>query len=263
MIIDYDNFILARPGYNEKYNREVSWEELKKTFLLYKRIPMIVAGGSHMGAIDPNNAIGFIDAKIDEAEQIIRGEPVFYNEKFEDIPPEIQQMLAHKKLVPASLGYERFNTMCKMDHVAIGVKSPVFEDVGFNAESNFHYEETEGINNEEAEPEQKAPEPPKLITFTEEQFEKLMSRIGSPPVEAPTQTPAEAVTAEKEEEPEEIEAPPPAEEQPVSQPKPLVEPERVIKKEPTKTPSTTTDGLFEIPEGTKIISTPIGKPKEK
>ena len=260
MIIDYENFVLARPGWNEKYKREVTWEELKKTFLLYKRIPMIVAGGSHFGGIDPNEAIGFIDAKIHDDEQIIRGEPVFFDERFEEVPAEVQQMLAHKKFVPASLGYEPYENMRKLDHVLIGAKSPVFKDVGFNAETTFQYEETEGINNEDP----KEPSETKTVEFVSmevfEQFKKeLFEEMKK---ETPIETPEEEVMVEKQEEPEEEIQEPPAEVPTVSQPKPKVEPERVIKREQSSQ-EVSSDGLFTINDGSKVISHPIGKPQEK
>ena len=233
-------------------------KELKKTFLLYKRIPMIVAGGSHHGPIDPNDAVGFIDAKIHDDEQIIRGEPVFFDERFQDVPAEVQQMLAHKKYVPASLGYEPFENMRKLDHVMIGLKSPVFEDIGFNAESNFHYEETEGINNEDP----KEPSETKPVEFVSmEQFEQFKKELfESMKKETPPETSEEEVTVEKPVE-EEIEVAP-VEEPTVSQPKPLVEPERVIKREQSSQ-EVSSDGLFTTVDGSKTISYPIGKPQEK
>jgi hypothetical protein len=149
--LEYD-IVLARPGFNKKYNREVSWDELRKTFLLYKRIPMIVAGGSHSGPIDPNNAVGFVDAKIDDDKQTIRGNAIFFKERFEAIPADIQSKLAYRTHVPASLGYEQFGDLRKVDHVLIGAKQPVFEDIGFNAEDTFRYEDTDGINSDAKAP---------------------------------------------------------------------------------------------------------------
>jgi hypothetical protein len=223
-----EDMILAKPGYNEKYKDNVTWEQLKNSFTLYKRIPMIVAGGSHSGPIDPNEAVGFVDAKIDEENQIIRGEPVFYDEKFESVPAEIQRRLLYKEFVPASLGYQLFKDLRKVDHIAIGVESPVFKDIGFHAEDKFRYEETEGINKQEQQPKSeesisklKAEDSPKpLVTFTQEQFDQLLESIRGL-IPAPPQVVEETI-----EEVERLEEPPA--EATIPQPKPEIEPERVI-----------------------------------
>jgi hypothetical protein len=272
MKIETKDFVIARPGYNEKYKKDVTWEELKRTFLLYKRIPMIVAGGDHYGTIDPNNAIGFVEAKIDEDAQTIRGDdPVFYNEKFDTIPAELQRKLAHKEFIHASLGYEPYDNIRKLDHIAIGVDSPVFPDIGFHAESNFHYEETEGMNKEEEKEEvaETHSEPQKVITFSKEQFDELISTLRPPP---PSETPSidgldpkgqdlsdggsDAIGGEQ----ETVE--PPEEEPTAPQPKPKVEPERIFSKD-TGTEASD-DGLFVKESGSrKVYSRVAGLDKEK
>lgn len=249
MTLEYD-LVLARPGYNEKYKREVSWEELRRTFLLYKRIPMIVAGGSHSGLIDPNQAIGFVDAKIDDKDQTVRGRAIFYKERFEDVPAEIQRKLAQDEHVHASLGYDQFDDIRKVDHLLIGAERPVFEDIGFHAESKFRYEETDGINkSEEAEevPKKEEPTPVEDRGFNETQMSQIREIMTSL-LPAPQETPVEEV---KEEEPK-IEEPP-AEVPTDPQPKPKVEPERTIPKE---VPKTSSDDLFSG-VGTRVIKTPI------
>lgn len=263
MRLEYDNFILARVGYNPKYKKNVSWEELKNSFSLYKRIPMIVAGGDHYGPIDPNNTIGFVDAEIDDVNQVINGVPTFFNNKFEKIPAEIQQMLAHKKHVPASLGYEPFGDVRKIDHIAIGVKSPVFEDIGFNAENSFQYEETEGMN-KPAEEGTDAPAEPKqaafvtkedFLSFKNEVLEAIKAQQAPPKPEATEEVEA----MEPEEDDEEIQEPP--EEVPaVQQPKPKVEPERKL---PRETESKTIHGMFKVDGDTRIISQPLGGTTKK
>jgi len=264
MNIEYDNFILARAGYNKKLGKQVTWDELKKSFLLYKRIPMIVAGGDHYGPIDPNKAIGFVDAKFDDERQVVRGEPVFYQERFDTIPAAIQNKLAHKERVHASLGYEPYDSIRKIDHIAIGVDSPVFPDIGFNAESTFVYEETDGMNNPPDEHEQQ--EDPKQAQFvTLEQFEQFKTELFERlQPSTPQEATAEVDTVETTEEPttEQQTEEPPKEPLTVSQPKPKVEPERVIPKAQPQT-NTTGDGLFVLKEGTRVISSQIGRPLDK
>ena len=226
----YD-FVIAKAGFNKKYNRDVSWQELKDTFTLYKRIPMIAAAGDHYGRIDPNNAVGFVDAKIDEESQTIRGEPIFYEEKFEHVPSEIQQRLLYKQFIPASLGYEQFGNLRKVDHILIGAKDPVFPDVGINAEDGFYYEETEGMSSNKEE-QKKMPEAPEYVTkedfakFSSQVLEMLKARETPPPEPqmAVVEEEEEEVIAENEAEEaeEEMENSPP--------PSPKVEPERVIAK---------------------------------
>ncbi|MHC4645070.1 MAG: hypothetical protein ACYTBJ_06195 [Planctomycetota bacterium] len=245
MTLEYD-IVLARPGYNKKYKRDVTWEELRRTFLLYKRIPMIVAGGSHSGLVDPNQAIGFVDAKIDDKDQTVRGRAIFYKERFEDVPTEIQRKLAQDEHVHASLGYDQFDDIRKVDHILIGAERPVFEDIGFHAESNFRYEETDGINKEEEVQEEETKE---LDYVSKEDFEKFKKEFFerfAPKEEPPEETPVEEVTEEKiEEPPEEVPTDP--------QPKPKVEPERTIPKE---VPKTSSDGLFSD-TGARVIKTPL------
>ncbi|MHA2068844.1 MAG: hypothetical protein ACXABY_31160 [Candidatus Thorarchaeota archaeon] len=247
--------ILARPGYNKKFKREVTWEELKRTFLLYKRIPMIIAGGSHFGPIDPNDAIGFVDAKIDEQEQVIRGDdPVFFKETFDKVPAEIQRKLINKEHIFASLGYEPFQDIRKVDHLLIGAERPLFQDIGFNAEEEekFHYEETDGINKEEVPEEEKPTDSIAELRAEIKELKELFIESQKPKEpEPPQETPVEEVIEEKK-----IEEPP--EEEPTDpQPKPKVEPERTIAKEVTKTSS---DGLFSD-TGARVIKTPLAGSK--
>lgn len=270
-----EDMILARAGYNEKYKQDVPWDELKRSFMLYKRIPMIVAGESHHKPIDPNEAIGFVDAKIDDAEQVIRGTPVFYEERFHDVPAEIQRRLLHKEYVPASLGYEPFKDLRKLDHIAIGVESPVFPDIGFHAEDSFRHEETDGINKQEPEatPEESIPEVKEAVqtglpsvTFTGEQFAQLLQTIRSL-APAPSQTTEEVVEAQEkirelaEARPSQTEAPP-EEVQESPQPKPKVEPERVI---PKDTVAAVREGQwYTDADGRRVMSLKIaGSEKEK
>lgn len=255
MNVEYDNFVIARPGHNAKYNRDVGWDELRRTFLLYKRIPMIVAGGDHFGPIDPNHAVGFVDAKLDEDAQIVRGEPVFFKERFEQVPVEIQQLLMHKQHVPASLGYEEFDNMRKVDHIAIGVKSPVFKDVGFNAESRFRYEETDGMNKQSSPPAKEEAKPVQFVTkedfekFSAKVFELLQHSQRSPP---PEPVKAQAVEQEAKKETEA----PPKEALPTPQPTPIaVEPERVIPK--GKSTPITNDGWLVDEYGRRYLSYPV------
>ena len=270
--LEYE-IVLAKAGYNKKYNREVTWDELRKSFLLYKRIPMIVAGGSHSGPIDPNNAVGFVDAKIDDENEVIRGNAIFFKEKFDSIPQEIQQNLAYNRKVHASLGYESYNDLRKIDHLAIGVKSPVFEDIGFNAEDTFRYEETEGINadaKESAEPETAKDTEIQALRAEVRELKDLI--LSLKPNEAPSQPTApqedvsetdieeEKITTDNEEPPllepvfdGEADAPPA---------KPKVVPERVIPKE-TAPARTTPDGLFRLEGNTRIVSSKIGRPLDK
>lgn len=240
--------VLARPGYNPKYKTEVSWDELKRSALLYKRLPMIVAGGDHAGPIDPNKAVGHVDQVIDEEKGIIYGDYVFHKERFEEIPAEIQRMLAHKEYIRASLGYEPFDNLRKYDHVAIGVKSPVFEDVGFHAESNFRYEETEGINTPEPETEapvqKEEPKPKQDIGFNEVQMNQIREIFASL-AQAPSVTTTEEVV--KEEPTEE----PPEEEAPSPEPAPEVEPERII---PLSTPAPKAGEWYTDESGRRVMS---------
>lgn len=225
--------ILARPGYNKKYNRDVSWQELKNTFTLYKRIPMIVAGGDHHGRIDPNTAVGFVDAKIDEDAQVIRmDEPVFYEEKFESVPAEIQRRLLYHEFIPASLGYEPFGDMRKIDHLLIGAKDPVFPDVGIHAEEGFYYEETEGMSSDKKQ-EEKPDAPVQYVT--KEDFDKFSSQVlealkarETPHEEPSEETVSEAATLEEPQAEPTVER---GEEETIPPPHtPKVEPERVIPK---------------------------------
>ena len=271
--------VLARPGYNEKYKREVSWDELERTFSLYKRIPMIVAGGDHYGRIDPNKAVGFVDAIIDRQAQVIAGEPTFFKKRFErEIPAEIQRRLIDKSYIPASLGYEDFDNIRKVDHIAIGVDSPVFKDVGFHAEDNFHYEETEGMNPDDRQQEkatEQAKQPdiaPRMVTFTEAQFKELLSTLRPLPLPPETVNKKdvaatgsgipEATEVEKKKTTATtatIEAPLESEEElsDLPTPRPNIEPERVIPKQKSSTATGSGSGWMEDEHGHRFLSIPV------
>jgi len=255
MIVDTE-MVLARTGYNPKLKREVTWEELKRTFTLYKRIPMIVAGGiEHHNPIDPNLAVGHVDAKIYDDEQVIRGVPTWYKERFKDIPNEIQKKLASKERIYASLGYQPFDNIRKVDHILIGAESPLFPDIGFNAESGLIYEETEGMNNEEEA--KKEPDIAEIVrTEMDKQF-KLWKETFFPQKEKEPQVSQEETAVEEHTTVEEIQEPLFAEEPQDSQPTPQIEPERTLPRTHTKPTRTTSDGMFEL-DGTRIISTPLG-----
>jgi hypothetical protein len=253
--------VLARPGFNEKYNREVTWDELRKTFMLYRRIPMIVAGGSHSGPIDPNNAVGFVDAVYDDENKVIRGNALFFREKMESVPEGIRERLINKRYVPASLGYEQFGDLRKVDHLAIGVDSPVFKDIGFNAEDTFRYEETDGINTDGKEVQNAETAKDTEIQALRAEIQELKQLVlGLRPAKESPQAIEEPAVDEKEEKAEDTMQEPPKEaEKRVSPKPPLVEPERVIPKEQAK-PRVTSDGLFSIEGNTRIVSTPVGRP---
>lgn len=262
MTLSYEG-VLAKPGYNKKYKDDVSWDELRKSALLYKRIPMIVAGGDHAGAIDPKNAVGFVDQKIDEEEQVIRGKYVFFKEKFDQIPADIQKTLATGQHVKASLGYVPSQDIRKYDHIAIGVDSPVFEDIGIHAESDFRYEETDGINMPEDEQQEEReevtePEQPTadIAALKAEIAELKQMIVDSNEKQEPEPEPE---TEEKVTEPEETEVQEETEELPDQQ-QPEVEPERTIPKD-KPTPK---DGWVETPEGRRVLTTQVaGLPKEE
>ena len=90
--------------------------------------------------------------------------------------------------------------------------------------------------------------------------EELFARL------APPETKQDAVTVEdetNEKATDDAIHEPPAEEPTVSQPKPRVEPERVLPKSSPVTEKTTSDGLFVLKEGTRVISSQIGRPLDK
>ena len=184
---------------------------------------------------------------------------MFYKEEFERLPAEIQRMLAHKKFVPASLGYEPFKELRKYDHIAIGVDSPVFPDVGFHAESNFRYEETDGINKEEEPEKEKEPSISDIVRIEMEKqmeiWKKTVFPEGIP--ETLLEAPAEEAVEEQQDTVE-----PPKEEPTAPQPKPLVEPERTFSKD-TGTEASD-DGLFVKESGARVIKSAVaGLDKEK
>jgi len=252
----YD-MVLARPGYNKKFKRDVTWDELRKTFLLYKRIPLIVAGGSHYGPIDPNMAVGFVDAKIDEEQQTIRGEGILFKERYDDIPQEIHRKLTIGEHVHASLGYQEYDGIRKPDHILIGAERPVFEDIGFHAEAenSFHYEETDGINPEDRVDEQEEEAPQAVPSLSQEQLDYIVVQLAdrlSPPEQKDTEVKDVEETEAPQTEPEQE----PKHEEPEAA-KPKVTPER--KPVPKETPTAQGDGIFQQVGSSRVISLQPGE----
>lgn len=270
--------VIARPGVHRNRrtgkDEKIVWEELKRMAILYKRIPVVIAGGSHYGFIDPEEAVGIMDFLIDEKGQRLEGEGLIFREESAQsrIPDNIKLKLQRKEFLASSLTYtakvvEGIQRGRKPDHIAIGVRNPMHEGVGIHAESDLpdslRWEETEGIG------EDKRPElPEKKSSFSIEELNYISDRVADrlesrfpkpaeqpvsepvrPAVEKEPESPTPAPEEEKEEEVAE-------ETEPVEEPR--HEPEKVIPKgkPPIK-------GIFEKDDRTRVISTPItGKTKE-
>ena len=268
--------VVARPGVhkNRRSGRDekIIWEELKRMAILYKRIPVVIAGGSHFGFIDPEEAVGIMDFLIDEKGHKLEGEGLIFREESVQsrIPDDIKLKLQRKEFLPSSLTYtarvvEGIQRGRKPDHIAIGVRNPMHAGVGIHAEEdlpeNIRWEETEGIG------EDKKPElPEKKSSFSIEELnyisdrvaDRLESRFPKPaeqPVSEPERPATEKEEPEKPPEPEKEEEEVDEEKEP--EPEPRHEPEKVIPKgKPAE------KGIFES-DDRRVISTPItGKPKE-
>ncbi len=269
--------VVARPGVHKNRrsgkNEKIIWEELKRMAILYKRIPVVIAGGSHFGFIDPEEAVGIMDFLIDERGQKLDCDGLIFREESVQsrIPDDIKLKLMRKEFLPSSLTYtarvvEGIQRGRKPDHIAIGVRNPMHAGVGIHAEEdlpeNIRWEETEGIG------EDKKPElPEKKSSFSIEELNYISDRVADriashfpKPAEQPVSEPERPAT--EKEEPEEETPVPEKEEEVVEEKEPVEEPrhepEKVIPKgkPPIK-------GIFEKDDGTRVISTPItGKSKE-
>ncbi len=269
--------VIARPGVhkNRRSGRDekIIWEELKRMAILYKRIPVVIAGGSHFGFIDPEEAVGIADFLIDEKHQKLDCEGLIFREESAQsrIPDDIKLKLQRKEFLPSSLTYtakvvDDIQRGRKPDHIAIGVRNPMHAGVGIHAEEdlpdNLRWEETEGIG------EDKKPElPEKKSSFSIEELNYISDRVADrlesrfpKPAEQPVSEPERPVT-EKEEEPEK----PPEPEKEVEEVDEEKEPEKEPRHEPEKAipkGKPAEKGIFDE-DGIRVISTPItGKSKE-
>ena len=268
--------VVARPGVHKNRrsgkDEKIIWDELKRMAILYKRIPVVIAGGSHFGFIDPEEAIGIMDFLIDEKNHKLDGDGLIFREEDVQsrIPDDIKLKLQRKEFLPSSLTYtarvvEGIQRGRKPDHIAIGVRNPMHAGVGIHAEEdlpeNIRWEETEGIG------EDKKPElPDKKSSFSIEELNYISDRVADrlesrfpKPAEQPVSEPERPAT-EREEEPEK--PPEPEKEEEVAEekepePEPRHEPEKPIPKgKPAE------KGIFES-DDRRVISTPItGKSKE-
>ena len=204
--------VLARPGIHRNprtgKDEKITWEELKRQHMLYKRFPIIVSGAEHHGLINPSIAVGAVESRLDDANQTLRAQYIIFREQEaqDRIPEDVKRKLAAGSFVPASMTYtasvdeQGAQRGRKPDHVAIGVKNPMHEKIGIHAEEelpdNLRWEDTEGIG--------EAPEPEPTIELTEAKLQSIIDKAVTAALEA---RPLPVETASPKEEPVKEEAP--------------------------------------------------------
>lgn len=260
--------VLARPGtYRRKNGKTITktWEELKRSFNLTPELnlslghPMTPDGKYRSMSV--KDYIGRVSKVINEEKQVIEGIFKIYDEGWDKIPSHIQDKLVNDEAIEISAGYMGSpgalgkQSLMLHDHIAIlaGGESPVcpLDQCGINitlegedGDVIMTYEESTSTKDEEPKEEVKEQPPvtaqePKLVTFTPEQFQELISTL-KPPVQETTEDAGAEPEPIEEITPEEVTAPP----------EPSLEPERAFPAgKPTKgkSPYLKDSGVIEIP----------------
>ena len=223
--------IVARPGIHKDGNRleHITAELLRQAITSQKRIPLIIGPHPPLGRANPNDYIGHVEQAWNETQQRVDGVFLFYREKWDKVPLDVQRRLSNKEIVKASAGYEIGDVVegaqrgRRYDHLAIDVQNPMHGDIGVNVRmesefpDNFRIEQESQIGEEEPEVKETVTTAPTSVTFTDEQFKQLLETIRpAPPVVVETKV-VEEVTEEVLVEP----STPPL-------PEPRMEPEKVI-----------------------------------
>lgn len=225
--------IVARPSVykNGDILEHVTAEVLRQAISFQKRIPLIIGPHPAGGRANPNDYIGHVVQTWNATQQRVDGEFLFFRERWDKIPVDIQRQLTNDEVVKLSTGYEigdvveGFQRGRRYDHIALNVPNPMHEDVGVNVRmeselpDNFRIEQEAQIG-EEKEPEKETVETaPTTVTFTDEQFKQLLEAIRPIVPEPPvvSETKVEEATKEVQVEPS---TPTP--------PEPRMEPEKVI-----------------------------------
>lgn len=264
--------ILARPGpYKYKWGTEVkTWEELKKAF---QRTPEIMLTLGHPLNSDgtprfPNKEdfLGRVIPVVNEERQLFEGIFKFHEEEWDKIPDDIRKKIVNDEAIAISAGfppprmedgvqrdilYNHFavltkgeNPTCPLGECGINVR--LESDSG---ESIMTYEQSTSTRDEPEEQEKKEETTDgqatgsSVISFTEEQFDKLISTLK--PQEQPIADAGAEPLEEEKSEPEETEEPEKATPQ-----EPSLEPERAFpagKPGKAKSPYLKEDGSVEIP----------------
>lgn len=262
--------ILARPGpYKYKWGTEVkTWEELKKAFqrtpelMLTLGHPLTPDGRPRIATME--DYLGRIVAIINEEKQVIEGIVKPHEEEWHKIPKHIQDRLVNDLPTEISAGFHPGRvaggvmTGMLYNHIALLVdgENPIcpLGECGINVrlesddgEILMRYEQATSTKDEPEEQEKKETATDEqvtgpLVTFTQEQFDKLISTL-KPPEQPEEEAGAESLEEEKSE--PEIEEPVTA-----KAPEPSLEPERAFpagKPGKAKSPYLKEDGSVEVP----------------
>jgi len=203
--------IVARPGVHKDNTRieHITTEVLRQAITSQPRIPLILGPHPPLGRANPNDYIGHVEQTWNEAQQRVDGVFLFYREKWNELPLDVQRRLSNKEIVKASAGYEIGDVVegaqrgRRYDHLAIDVHNPMHGDIGVNVRmeselpDNFRIEQESQIGEEkESEVEETVTTAPTSVTFTDEQFKQLLETIRpAPPVVSETKVEEEATEA--------------------------------------------------------------------
>ena len=162
--------IIARPGIHRRLDgteEVVTWEELKEAVQFQRDISLVLHHPIG-GAINPKDRIGRVIQEINEKEQVIEGDFLFFEEKkyWDQIPLDLRRKIVGGDAISLSTGYkigaivDGRQTSRQYDHIALDVKNPM-QNVGIEEGSvrmeelpeNFRIEETpEIIGDKKTEP---------------------------------------------------------------------------------------------------------------
>ena len=265
--------ILARPGpYKYKWGTEVkTWEELKKAFQRTQELkltlghPLTPDGRPRLATVE--DYLGRVIPVINEEKQVIEGLFRFHDEEWDKIPEHLREKIVNDLPIEISAGFNPGKvingsmTGMLYDHVALLAdgENPIcpLGECGINVrlesdsgDSIMTYEQATSTRDEPEEPAQEEKKEEEsvvregtgLITFTQEQFDKLISTL-KPPEQPEEEAGAESLEEEKSE--PEIEEPVTA-----KAPEPSLEPERAFpagKPGKAKSPYLKEDGSVEVP----------------
>ena len=224
--------IVARPGtYKRKDGSTVTktWAELKASFTLTPELNLSLGHpmtyDKKFSPMAYKDYIGRVHCVINEDKQVIEGIYKIYDEGWDKLPEHIKEKLENDEPLEISAGFMgKTGSSGKLsqtlhDHIALLVEGeapvcPLGEcgiNVHLETDDGDEYTMEQSTSTKDKEPEKERPteEPtaqePRMVTFTEEQFEKFMSRF-EPKVQE-TQPVDEAgadPTPEEEKPPEEV-----------------------------------------------------------
>ena len=198
--------IVARPGtYKRKDGSTVTktWKELKASFTLTPELNLSLGHpmttDKKYRPMSVKDYIGRVQCVINEEKQVIEGIYKIYDEGWDKLPDHIKEKLVNDQPLEISAGFmgktgrsgklsqtlhdhiallaEGENAVCPLGECGINVHMETDD----GEEYIMQFEQSTSTKDGEPEKEQQTEEPkaqePRMVTFTDEQFEQLMSRF--------------------------------------------------------------------------------------